>query len=67
MEIGPRTARVLDEVWQSSLYRADESLVFCHPALGTPLDPTKLSRDYMPSGERTLAQPSALRRRGPPP
>jgi integrase len=47
MEIGPRTARVLDEVWQSSLYRADESLVFCHPALGTPLDPTKLSRDYM--------------------
>ena|SRR3712207_3287197 len=47
MEIGPRTARVLDEVWQASRYRADESFVFCHPALATPVDPTKLSRDYM--------------------
>jgi hypothetical protein len=47
MEIGPRTAAVLDEVWQASRYRSDDSLVFCHPALGTPLDPTKLSRDYM--------------------
>jgi integrase len=47
MEIGPRTAAVLDDVWKASLYRADESLVFGHPTLGTPVDPTKLSRDYM--------------------
>jgi integrase len=47
MEIGPRTAGVLDEVWKASRYRSDESLVFGHPALGTPVDPTKLSRDYM--------------------
>ena len=47
MEIGPRTARVLDEVWQASRYRSDDSLVFPHPTLGTPLDPTKLARDYM--------------------
>lgn len=47
MELGPRTASVLDEVWMASRYRSDESLVFGHPALGTPIDPTKLSRDYM--------------------
>ena len=37
----------LEEQWQASAYRADESLVFCHPQLGSPLDPTKLSRDYL--------------------
>jgi integrase len=37
----------LEEQWRASRYRADESLVFCHPALGTPLDPTKLGRDYL--------------------
>jgi hypothetical protein len=32
----------------SSLAVADVlDLVFGHPALGTPIDPTKLSRDYM--------------------
>jgi hypothetical protein len=43
---GPRTADVLDEQYQSSRYRSPESLLFCHPALGTPLDPSKVSR-YM--------------------
>jgi integrase len=47
MEIGPRTADLLDEVWKASRYRSDDSLVFGHPTLGTPVDPTKLSRDYM--------------------
>jgi integrase len=37
----------LNEQFSSSRYTADESLVFCHPALGTPLDPTKLSRTYL--------------------
>jgi integrase len=36
----------LDE-WRASRYRADEDVVFGHPALGTPLDPSKLARDYM--------------------
>ena len=27
--------------------RADNNLVFCHPALGTPLDPSDLSRHYL--------------------
>lgn len=47
MEIGPRTASVLDEVWQTSRHRTDDSFVFGHPQKGTPVDPTKLSRDYM--------------------
>jgi integrase len=37
---------VLDEQFQASRYRSPESLVFCHPELGTPLDASKISR-YM--------------------
>jgi len=40
---GPRTADVLGEQFQASLYRSPESFVFCHPQLGTPLDPSKVS------------------------
>jgi len=40
---GTRTAAVLDEQYQVSLYRSADSLVFCHPQLGTPLDASKLS------------------------
>jgi len=40
---GPRTTDVLDEQSRASLYRSGESLVFCHPQLGKPLDPSKLS------------------------
>jgi integrase len=47
MEIGPHTARVLDDVWKASRYRTDNDLVFGHPLLDRPVDPTKLSRDYM--------------------
>jgi len=47
IELGPRTAEVLREQWRASRYQSDDSLVFCHPLLGTPLDPSKLSRQYM--------------------
>jgi integrase len=40
---GPRTADVLEEQWKASVYRSPESLVFCHPQLGTPLDGSKIS------------------------
>jgi integrase len=40
---GPRIADLLDEQFQTSLYRSPDSLVFSHPQLGTPLDPSKLS------------------------
>ena len=42
-----RAPGVLDEVWKASRYRSDDSAVFAHPALAHPIDPTKLSRDYM--------------------
>jgi integrase len=32
----------LDEQFRASLYRSADSLVFCHPQLGTPLDPSKV-------------------------
>jgi integrase len=47
LELGRRTVEVFQEQWQVSQYRSDESLVFCHPALGTALDPSKLTRDYL--------------------
>jgi integrase len=47
LELGPRMAATLQEQWQASRYRADDSLVFCHPALGSPLDPSKLTRCYL--------------------
>ena len=37
-------AAVLEEQYLASHYRADESIVFSHPALGTPLDPSKLTK-----------------------
>lgn len=40
---GPRTADVLEEQWKASSNRSPESLVFCHPQLGTPLDPSRVS------------------------
>jgi integrase len=45
--LGPRTVATLQEEWQETHYRADDSLVFAHPALGTPLDSGKLSAEYL--------------------
>lgn len=39
---GSKTAAALEEQWNTTVHRADDSLVFGHPALGTPLDPSKL-------------------------
>jgi integrase len=47
IELGPRTAACLQEQWQASSYRSEESLIFCHPALGSPLDPSALTRRYL--------------------
>jgi integrase len=47
IELGPRAVTELQEQWQASHYRGDDDLVFGHPELGSPLDPSKLSRTYM--------------------
>jgi hypothetical protein len=44
---GGHVLTAFEEQYGESRYRADDSLVFCHPMLGTPLDPTKPTRDYM--------------------
>ena len=47
IELGPRTKQLLADHWQTSSYTADDDLVFAHPTKGTPLDPARLSREYM--------------------
>ena len=47
LELGPRTLALLQEHWQRTLFQGDGELVFCHPELGTPLHPSKLTRFYM--------------------
>ena len=46
IELGPRTLAVFEEHWQEALYHHEDAFCFCHPALGTPLDPSKLARLY---------------------
>ena len=57
---GPRMADVLDEQCRASRYRSTESLVFCHPQLGTPLDPSKLS-GYMRKAIRAAGIERSIR------
>jgi integrase len=47
LELGPHTRAVLEHQWQESRHRDDDDLVFCHPELGGPLDPSKLARNYL--------------------
>jgi integrase len=47
IELGPRALEALGEQVAESHYKGDDELVFGHGALGTPLDPSKLSRDFM--------------------
>ncbi len=47
IELGPRTLALLQEHWQRSAYQGDDELVFAHPTIGTPLDPSKLARAYL--------------------
>jgi integrase len=47
IELGSRTRTVLEQQWQRTAHSNDDDLVFCHPDLGTPLDPSKLARCYL--------------------
>jgi integrase len=44
---GLRTQAALDAQFAASRYTSDESLVFGHPDLGTPLDPAKITKCYL--------------------
>jgi integrase len=47
VHFGLKTSAAITEQWQTSRYRADEDLVFGHPELGTPLDPTKVTNRFV--------------------
>jgi integrase len=47
VELGPRTLALLQEHWQKTAFQGDDELVFCHPELGSPLDPSRLTCIYM--------------------
>lgn len=40
---GMHASKALQEQFQATRYRSAESIVFCHEALGSPLDPTKIT------------------------
>jgi integrase len=46
-ELGAVVVAALNEQWQDTAYKADTDLVFCHLELGSPLDPSKLSRVFL--------------------
>jgi integrase len=58
--LGPVAAAALEEQYRASQHRADESIVFCHPALGTPLDPSKLT-SYARKALTTAGVPASFR------
>jgi integrase len=47
IHFGLKTSAAFAEQWQASPYRHDDDLVFAHPDLGTPLDPSELTRTYL--------------------
>jgi integrase len=47
LELGPHTQALLAKHWRETAFQGEDELVFCHPQLGTPLDPSKLARRYL--------------------
>jgi integrase len=59
VSFSPVTQAALQEQWSGTRYRGDSDLVFGHPLLGKPLDPSKISRSTC--GRRSSAQRSRSR------
>lgn len=47
LDLGRRTRSALEHHWRQTRYTADSDLVFGHPELGTPLDPSSFSRRFL--------------------
>jgi integrase len=47
IHFGLKTAAALEEQFQATSYEGDDALVFGHSELGTPLDPSELTRSYL--------------------
>jgi integrase len=47
IELGPRALEAVGEQWRITAYRSEDDLVFGHPQIGSPLDPSKLTKTYL--------------------
>jgi integrase len=47
VDLGPRTIELLAEHFARTAFAGECERVFCHPELGTPLDPSQLTRAYL--------------------
>jgi integrase len=47
IELGPRAIELLAEHFARTAFSGEDERVFCHPELGTPLDPSKLVRAHL--------------------
>jgi len=47
IEVAPRALSVLAAHKSASAFQGDDERVFCHPLLGTPADPSKLSKSFL--------------------
>jgi integrase len=61
LEAGPVAITALEEQWQATTFHDDEDLVFGHPTLGTPFEPSKLTRTYARPALQRAGLPEAFR------
>jgi len=47
IELGPRTTELLADHYGHTAFAGEDERVFSHPELGSPLDPSKLTRAYL--------------------
>jgi integrase len=47
VEFGLKTAAAFNEQWRESRYCCDQDVVFGHPELGTPIDPSMLTKKFV--------------------
>ena len=53
IELGPKPAELLADHYARTAFAGEDERVFCHPELGTALDPSTLTRAYLkPALER---------------
>jgi integrase len=53
-----RVGRELERLYEESLFRGEEDLVFCHPDLGTVYDPSKVRKRFVDACVRAGVRPA---------
>jgi len=61
IQLGPHTTQLLSDHYAASQYTADSDYVFHHPHKGTPLDPARLTRNYLRPALRAAGITKPLR------